>query len=239
MAPRLVTTTTSPRSPERARLAAMIERHREATAAVARLAQARERAPRPWSFDARLDAAQAALDEARGGAPARAVAELLGEAVEPALSVTATTATLAEIEQEASKAREIHKLLDDREREAAEEVSLAETLLRAAIADTCTLAPEIAGLFVELDAAEVQLAAVRAALLALGPTRLPNTSRARLWDLPRGNWRDEAMRLPVFAEWRAAIEALRLDPDAPLPTLPVRYVERIIVDPNPPGGAAA
>jgi hypothetical protein len=206
-------TPTPARSAERQRLAEAIERLSEARADLARLAAARAKTPQPWQVSGEVEAARAALDEARADEPERLVGQLLGEEAHGADPVAVANAALREAEAKLTRSREVRSLLDERERAATSALEAAEGAVRTARAAVLQADPAVVALLAGHREAQRRAAEIAASLGHVGATGIPHAHRH--WDDQRHEF--ATRDLSAAATWAAAVAALATDPDAPLP----------------------
>jgi hypothetical protein len=203
--------------PDRPALAAAISAHDAAAERLDRVRSALDRATPPWQAAERLEAAEAALAEARQTHAATAVARLLGDPSSPD-PVTPAAAAYAKAEAALAEARQTHDLLTTQLADAGRAEAWHRARLGAAVGDALRASPEVAALAEAFAAAQYRLADLRAALRAVSAANgIPEVFR--FWDAQHG-YRDD--QLPSIAAWRDAIAALAEDPNTPLPGLPSR-----------------
>jgi hypothetical protein len=207
-----------PLSPERAHLAAAVGKHR---AAVERLNLLEGAIPK--ASDARLavfravETAEALLAAAREDQPQQYVAKLLDDTtVADGDLIASATRRLAEAKRQHDAALAGQAALEAEIGQARYSLSFARGDLTAAIAGTIAASPAAAALVAEWDAALARVESLRLAMVELNRIGLPPTGRG--WDVEN---RLESRGIPVdprpAAAWRAALEALTTDANAPLP----------------------
>jgi hypothetical protein len=201
-----------PRSPERQRLAVAIDRYERAARAADAVADAQ-----PKTSAARTDAflgverAEAALRTAQEEEPRRRTRHLIGEPDDGSPTVPEAERKLAEAKEKYESAKNDEALLDRAAQEARDHLDLIRIGRNSALAAALQASPELARLFVELDAARSRADEIVGALFAIGP-RLTQL-QLHLRDLQR----DPVFDGPTATAWRAALAALESDPDALLP----------------------
>ena len=144
--------TASQRMPERARLAAMIERHREAEAQLARIEHAIQKL---YDFNitsrTRIAAARDALAIARHGRSEIIIAKALGEPGPDVPDPVEAERVLAECERELDDARKERAILEASAGRAKSVLGLAETALNRAVAEVVAADPKLATLRDEFE----------------------------------------------------------------------------------------
>ena len=222
---RLVDATSPPRTPERESLAEAIARHAEATNRLAAVQAARER-----TEQARRDAKEAIAKATAGVEQAKidAAAQLVGSAP-GALSVKAARAALTDCEDALEAAIEAGGILVTTEKEAADEVEWAQTALKKCVGAVVKSEANVGQLLKEAEAAQAELINKRIVLRHLFNNDLvaeqeqpavrtfmlfQNTLPVGRGQLEHGNFDKH----PAADPYKRAIEALRTDADAPLPT---------------------
>jgi hypothetical protein len=206
------------RSPERARLAAAIERHQAALAHHNAVRDAVRRA-----LDLRIARNQAVADaeerlaKAQKGRPgAELVARFLAgdDLTSAGTSVADAETALAASRADYEAAVAIYDALHQEEAEAERDVGRCRYALNAAVAAVVQASGAVARLIADHDGAQARLDSVKAALRAVGPTRLPPQ---RHW-LLSSNYDNQFPIDPAPRDaWAVAIAALEGDADAPLP----------------------
>ena len=205
--------------PERAALATAIARHADAAERLDRIRSALDRLPSSDEMASKLEAATAALADARLTENANTVARLLGEPADPD-PVPAAKAAHAETADSLAQVRQQRDLLAGQERQAETTLSYRLMDLKRDLAAVLQASPAVAALAEAFAAAQRRVVELRAALRAVSAANgIPESHR--LWEaLPGDGFFPD--RLPAVAAWRAAIAALAQDPNTPLPGLPSR-----------------
>jgi len=201
---------TEPRSPERAKLAAVIEQHNAAVAEVARVQSAIVHAEET-TFVVRdtLITAEATLEAAKAGEADRLAAIALGESSGAPIEDVEITATKAR--NDLDVARATHDALQARLERAEHKLTFARMALDDAIRDVLKVETPVERLLSEFKAAHEKFVGLRRALEWLdGQGVLPKNI---FWREPQRGW-SEAGEAP----WKAAVAALKSDADAPLPS---------------------
>jgi len=196
-----------PLTRERSALKAAIERHAAAVEHVERVRAARVRAWTIGTTDA-VEAAERALVQARRAETTAVLADLMGDAAAPRLTVAAATAALAEARAAQQAAEDARLALLHEAELATRRLSAAEAERAAAIGSV--VAPVFAKIFAEFEAAQQ-----RAADLKVLVQMLPGSKSTHQANAPLVTQRDGSGR--GVAQWRAALAALETDPTAPLP----------------------
>ncbi len=202
----------------RQRLAAAIDRLGAVQARVARVATAEAKAA-ALSHDKflEIEAAEAALAEARLTEPRRLVSQLLGD--DPTAGPSA--ADLGRTLNDAKAAREAltgaRETLTAERQSADFSLNLARRNRDEALAAVLQAAPGVADMLAEFDAAGRRYATLREALRWLA-----SQPRDALTALQRGRLDLHVDSLaadpaPILARWQPAVEALQSDAAAPLP----------------------
>jgi hypothetical protein len=194
------------RSPERATLAAAIERIIAATAALDRVHQARAKVGQAWEVG--VASAEEALKEARAREPRRLVDELLGLVGAKRQTVEEAGTALAAANSEQDRRRRIHALLDEEERAAERELEYARRVRDEAVVAVVASDPATATLLAEFIEARQRVADFQRIWLALPSRSEDSRAWCRFDELPdRGG----------AEQWRNAVAALAADADAELP----------------------
>lgn len=201
----------APRSPEREKLAQAIERHVAATAELAKIANAKSRATRPYEISERIREAEKALEDAKAAEPARLVGALLegddGEQGTKDSPIIAAHALVRELRQAEDRAESVLALLSRHEEEAKTELSWAlqhrdEALRAAVMAD-----PALQALRDRAATARRELVTYEQCLIAAGASDTTWLYSLKEVDAER------------IDEWRVKVFAMTTDPDAPLPAV--------------------
>jgi hypothetical protein len=196
----------APLTPERQRLAAVIDGVAQIKTELDRLAQAREKIGRP-QIDL-ITEAEAKLATARVNEPARLVDEALGRTGDEQLTVAQAEIALEGIKAEMARRAAAQKLLDG-------EQERLLSRLRFAVADrhesvgAVVRAEALGSLFSEFDAALDRVADLRSVL-----SLLPGLSQR---DLDHTAVVIRPGTSAGLAAWRVALAALETDPAAALP----------------------
>lgn len=205
------------RSPERQKLADCIVRVGELKAELDRVREARAKIGSTGEALIAVEQAEERLKDAQEREPRRLVDEILGRVAGKSLVVDAEAALKA-TQDEAARRREIHRLIDEEERQAQTALGYAEGSLRTAVNAVIGASPELtvlldryAELQRELHIVELSVEAVQSAI--------PRERSG--W---RGNGRagvnlSEMNRLPAVAAWHSAYAALSTNADAALPAV--------------------
>jgi len=201
-----------PRSPEREQLAAAQERHGAATKQLVRIRAAHERAA-DTVYEAKdaVDKAIATLDEAKAGEGSYLAAAALGEADAALSPVKTAAAAVEQANDQLGTARHMRDALEAEIKSAERELMWAKSKLDDAVNDAVRADPATAQLFAEFSKVERRFMSLRQAMGVVGTSRLPQG--CEFWDCQH-SWPE----LPGAPVWQAAIEALRTDADAPLPS---------------------
>jgi len=215
---------TPPRTPERAKLAAAIARYAAAKADVERIEAAREEIfseVKMRALPAR-DEAAAALADARSRDTERLAAAYLGE-TDAAVALGKLEKALVDAQAKIDEIEKTEIGLDARLKAAEEELTWSRSLRDQAHRDAIRNSPEMAAQ-VERYNALCREVAILSQIIAVdyAPDSFRRSSLANYSDLPT----EEA------SAWRAAIEAMKFDPDAPLPAPRITEIRRTIVDPT-------
>lgn len=197
------------RSPERQMLADAIARYDRVAEALARL-DAGLAALRSGAPYAAHEAAEAALADAKLAAPQRLVAEALGEAVPGGQSVADAEKALAEAAAALATHRAAIREVETRRAAAEAEAARAADRRADAVRAVVVADPATARLVAAFGDAQRRLTDLRRAVLGLSLPQGVATDFALDYMPP---WPD----LPTAPLWRAAVSALRDDPDSPLP----------------------
>jgi hypothetical protein len=193
--------------PERARLAAVIERHREAAGQLARIEQAIIKIADGRVNDRiALGRAHEALKIATAGRSEILISAALGEEPPDLVSPAEAKAMLVSAEANLDTSRDTLTLLEDEANRARSALWLIETTLKTSIADVVAADPKLAALRDEFERCRRHMSALLGAMRGAGyPASLIG-------------WHPAAFEPdPV---WVSAIERLRTDPDAKLPDPP-------------------
>jgi hypothetical protein len=199
-------------TPERARLATAIERHREVAETLARYRAAATKA-REATIEAvwAVGTAEALLAEAQTDAPHSYVTALLSEQPAAASAVEQAERALTEAKARSGYCRDGEAALK------AELVALenrAEGTRAArdeALREVIKSSPGVARLWADYEAAQRHVATLTGVFKVLGSLRLPK---------PADNWeaiREWPAEEGAVAPWRDALAALENDPATPLP----------------------
>ena len=148
------------------------------------------------------------MREAQEIEPRRLVDEILGRSSAKSL-VAAAEATLTAAIEEETRRRQIHAALDEEERETQATLDFAEMRRRDALRDVLAADPAVIGLLREYETARRRVANLRQQLFEVRAGLSPH------WDIRPAPSPDGGIELP----WRAAVEALGRDADAPLPAI--------------------
>ena len=201
--------------PERAALAAAIDRLAAAQARRDRATTAYDRA-----IDLGIermhaeDAAGEALALARKAEPRRLVTELLGDDPDPAPSVADAERAHAEAKAAHEAVGAAREALGDELRDARDSLNRAERIRDAAVSEALRTSPEFRALIADFERTQARYGALRGALLRLGRA-LTEHQRARLDTHHNFLPGDPA---PILSQWEPAVAALQTDAAAPLPS---------------------
>lgn len=200
-----------PRSPERQKLAAAIERHAAAERQIAALRDARERAfDRFRELNAAAEKAREALEQAIADEGRHLAAELMGEADDAPLTVRDATLALDSATAALDRLRRTREALEEQEKEAAKELEFAALPLRERVRDVVRADPAVRKLAAELTAARDRYRDLLRAADWLGDMLPDDLQACRNVNAPAD--------LPTLPLWQAAVKALETDPDAVLPS---------------------
>jgi hypothetical protein len=199
----------SGRSPERARLAALLERRRGLAAYIARIDAARDQVDFPKYLSAWVRA-EDDLEEARKNEVDHVTISdrLLGEP-RAGVSITDAEAAFAAATERKNGASRDAAALDQRRGDFEQELRSVEISIAAAIATVVRVDPATAALLREHETAIKALSDLSYCMAGLPPGSKPDGNLFPLRPDDRGRQ----------AQWRAAVEALSVDADAQLPSL--------------------
>jgi hypothetical protein len=213
---RLVDATSPPRTPERVELASAIARRNDANRELGDIEAALLRA-RNTVDAATIAVAEKtkALETAKGANADYLARAALGRSGDvPPPSVQDARLALQDAQDQLDAARSTVALFENNRQVTVDEVSYAERDVDRAVEAVVKASTEIRALVGRLKTAYAELVDVRNALQVMRE-RLPDDLKIiGSVDIPRINLDD----LKLAATWKAAIEALRTDADAPLPT---------------------
>ncbi len=199
--------TASQRLPERARLAAVIERHADAAEQLARVEAAIQKISDDRVNDrVAISRAREALKIAATGRSEIIIANALGEEPPDLPDPEEAQAMLDKAEASLDASRYASQVLDGEQRQAKFSLDLAERALNRAVNEVVASDPALAALRAEFERTRAHLSEVIGALLGSGN------------EVSRIAW-TEAAFVPDRA-WTDALTRLREDPDAELPGLP-------------------
>jgi hypothetical protein len=200
--------------PERAALAAAIERLAAAQARVDRAIAALDRAMDLAIERTRAeDAAGEVLALARKAEPRRLVSQLLGDDPDPAPSLAAAERAHAEAKAAHEAVGAAREALGDELHAAKDSLDLAERARDAALSEALRTSPEFRALVADFERTQARYGALRGTLLRLGRA-LTEHERARLDTHHNFLPGDPA---PILVQWEPAVEALQSDAYAALP----------------------
>jgi predicted nucleic acid-binding Zn-ribbon protein len=201
-----------PRSPEREALAAAIERRDAAANRLAAIKTAQERAMNSV-FDLKdaVDKAIAALDEAKADESRQLVEAFIGGDTAVVSPVKSAAAAVEEANARLATARQMRAALEQEEKTAENDLMWAKNKIDDTVSAAVKTDPAVRQLVADFEAASKTYAELRQAMNVVRRERMPDTPGS--WDSVR-NWSE----LPAATAWKAAIEALRADADAELPT---------------------
>ncbi len=201
----------SPRSPERAALAAAIDRHNAATRYLAANETAQQRTFQTIR-DARraVEAATAAIDEAKANAARHLTDTAMGTAGNAPLTVKDARAKVQDAEDALEAAICAQSALVEQQKAAESDLQYARMALDYRVRDVVKAEANAGALVSDYVALHRDLVNRRRVLEFLN---LRDTIPKGLSWQGEGNWPD----LPGAAPWRNAVTALESDPDAPLP----------------------
>ena len=201
-----------PRTPQREDLAEAIARRDTATKYLTRIQAAHERASETvYDLKDSVDKAIAMLDEAKAGEGSYLAAVALGEADAALSPIKTAAAAVEEANDQLYTARHMRDALEAEIKSAERELMWAKSKLDDAVNDAVKADPATARLVAVFNEAERRFMSLRQAMGVVGTSRLPQG--CEFWDCQH-SWPE----LPGAPVWQAAIEALRTDADAPLPT---------------------
>jgi inosine/xanthosine triphosphate pyrophosphatase family protein len=225
---RLVDATSPPRTPERAELAAAIERHAAAVEAVRRVGEAREQAAEVvYRASDALRAAEAALKEAQADEDAWLAAKALGE--DAGISAADAEAAVTRAANDLAVARRTRDALDERVQRGAAEVERAREAVAKCVTAVAKSEAPAARLLAEARLLQNDLVARRIVLRHLFNSHLvadqeaaelrdfllfQNHLPAAIGQVEYGNFDSH----PAADPWRQALQELRENANAPLPT---------------------
>jgi hypothetical protein len=197
----------SARLPERARLAAAIERHAEAAGQLARVEAAVQKLyDDNIASRTKIAAARRGLSIAAAGRSEILISQALGEPAPDLPDPLECERVLSECERELDDGRKARHLLEAEAQRAKFALDLTEMGLKRAVADVVASDPALAALRAEFERCRLRLSVLIGALLGAGVT----TSRVA--------WGESAF-VPA-ADWVNALVALRTDADGRLPGIP-------------------
>ena len=217
------------RSPERETLAAAIERHNAALDTVRRVGQAREGADETvYRASDKLKETEKALKEAQAGEAAYLAAVALGE--NPGVSVSVAEAAVTRASNDLAVARRTRDALGQRAEDEAREVEKASEAIEKCIGAVVKAEVDVARLLEEAQVAQADLISKRVALRHLfnndlvGEQEQPAVRQFLLFEyhLPTGRGQTERGNFdkhPANDVFKRAVEALREDADAELPSI--------------------
>jgi hypothetical protein len=196
------------RSPERARLAQAIAHLGGLDKQLERLAEARSRLDRRGK-EHTLDSAHRALDQTRQRAPEILIAKMMGELVDPALTVEHAQAAVEGAQRELDETTAADRLLADEIKVVEERREVAQHARDHAVAEVVKSSAEVVALCDAIALTRQQLHDYAWVLSAISLGRLPP---GFFWDGIVHGHDSGGGKL-----WRAAISALETDPDTVLP----------------------
>jgi hypothetical protein len=195
------------RTPERERLAAAIERRTAAGDHLARIRQAQPAArTRVSENEAAVEAAEAALRQAKADEPRRLAAQAIGEDAGSVDDVATATAAAATASEALDLARRVLRALAEREREAQEAINAAVDGVRKAARAVLNVA--LAPLAREFVAARERAAIIENIAAQLPPGSCP---------VDASRWPSADIGRDAARGWQTALDALEHDADARLP----------------------
>lgn len=216
------------RTPQREALAAAIERHAAAVEAVRRVEQGREQAAETvYRASDALKAAEAALAEAQADEGGRLAAKALGEDAGPI--ATDAEASVKQASNDLNIARRTRDALDERAQREAAEVGRAKEAVEKCIGEVVRSKTDVARLLGEARVAQANLVSRRIVLRHLfnnGLVAEQEQGELRNFllfenNLPVGRGQVEYGNFdshPAADAWKAALQELRENADAPLPS---------------------
>ena len=207
--------TVTSRSPERDALSDAIERHREITEQFAGIRKARRetegRLYGPGSAANRVEIAAKAVEVAKTAAAEHAINVALGKGAVPPISAKAARLALEEATDELETVKATSAALEAREREADGELHRAKRDIDEAVRAVIKASPAVRAVFREYAVAKRKVANLLAMRRFI--TERLNAAPDDLEDAE-----DEPGDVGArIANWEAAVAALRIDADAPLP----------------------
>jgi hypothetical protein len=203
-----------PRTPERQRLAEAIEAHAAAVKQVQHVQERHEHAEQVvFRASDKLEAAQRASEKAKASESERIASAALGEADTDLMSVTDAELAVAQATNDLTVSRRIRDALQERLAREKAEVTRAKEAIERAVAAAAKSDPPAVALVLEQERVNRRLAELHHIFSFLGRSDASPVSNYGFWP--------NAASAAVVDPWRAALEALRTDPDAPLPTEPL------------------
>jgi hypothetical protein len=215
-------------SPEREQLAEAIERHNDARDVVRRVGEAREQADEVvYRVKDAMRAAEAALAEAQAGEDAWLAAKALGE--DAGISAADAEAAVTRAANDLAVARRTRDALDERAAREAAEVERARDAVAKCVTAVAKSEAPAARLLAEAKAVQADLIAKRVRLRFLFNSDFiaeQDAAAARTFllfenTLPTGKGQVEHGNFdshPAANIWKAALQELRENADAALPT---------------------
>ena len=200
---------------ERAVLAEAIERFDRAVAHLDRARQAKEATNSEWLAASRtLDVARTALSDAEASAPSRRLATLMGQTLaEDAETIEELQNGIANAEAALQTARADDQLITAEIDRARTEAEWAKNARQVAAGKVLRVSPGLAALLLDLHGARRRVATIFETISTVSgvcPEALPS-----FWNSRRAE--DHVADSRPAHEWKAAIERLLTNPDAPLP----------------------
>jgi chromosome segregation ATPase len=208
---RLVDATSPPRSPEREQLAEAIARHADAARQIARIRAAQERAADTvYEAKDRIAMAISALDEAKATEGSFLAAIALGESAASASPVKDCAAAVEQANDQLDTARRTRDALETEMKAVESEMLFASMAVDKCVGDVVRDAPAIRALAGQYAAAQRRAVDLQRAMETV-QSFLPDDLQFWHGSIP-------AAELISVVAWKAALQTLRTDADAPLPS---------------------
>jgi chromosome segregation ATPase len=208
---KLATGEPPPRSPEREQLAEAIARRDTASKQLVRVQAAHERASNTiYDLKDSVDKAIAALDAAKVGEESYLAAVALGEADASLSPVKTAVANVEQANDLLDTARRTRDALEAEIKAAEREIMFADMALDKCVGDVARADPAIRKLAAEYAAARRRAVDLQSAMEAV-QSYLPDDLQFWHGSIP-------AAELVGVAAWKAVLQTLRTDADAPLPS---------------------
>jgi chromosome segregation ATPase len=210
--------TAPPRSPEREALAAAIERHNNAVRNLDVTKRALDEA-RGRSLAEAVTKARADVETAKVNAAAHMTETLLGKAADAPVSIKEARRALQEVEDELEALHAIQATLEKRLQDCREEKDWAKQLLDRALRDVIKAEPPVRQLLTKFKAVQADLEQRRFDLFWLWRNdMIPDEFKD--WNMEERTVEPGPDDLSVgTAPWKAALDELASNSDAPLPAV--------------------